>query len=141
MNWIVALSICFVLWSTYLLPGSLAEKVHGVHVNFLFETLAFAAVTFFLGRGILSDLSKITLISGIQASLMGIGSAVGFYFFLSAISLAPGTKSVALIILVSGISFPMQSALFSIFGEALAINQWLAILGMIACIICYNWKF
>lgn len=142
MNWIIALLLCSVLWSTYMLPGNLAEKVHGVSVNFLFETLAFVGVTFFLGGKISTDISKVTLTSGMQSSLMGIGSAVGFYFFLVAISLAPGIKSIALVLLVAGMTFPISSALFGFFGgEALAIHQWLAILGMGGCVILFNLKF
>jgi drug/metabolite transporter (DMT)-like permease len=75
---------------------------------------------------------------------MGIGSAVGFYFFLVALSLAPNVKVIALIILIAGISFPMQGALFSLFGvddEKLQPHQWLAILGMAGCIFIYNFKF
>ncbi|OGZ07742.1 MAG: hypothetical protein A3D65_01410 [Candidatus Lloydbacteria bacterium RIFCSPHIGHO2_02_FULL_50_13] len=142
MNWTLALLLCFVLWTTYAIPGNLAEKVHGVSVNMLFETLAFVVVAFFLSGKILADISKVTLTSGIQASLMGIGSAVGFYFFLTALSLAPGTKGLALVILVAGMTFPAQSALFGLFsGGGLAVHQWLAIAGMGACIGLYNWKF
>ncbi|MEK7118162.1 MAG: hypothetical protein AAB869_00980 [Patescibacteria group bacterium] len=141
MNWIYAVTLCFVLWATYAIPGNLAEKVHGVSINMLFETIAFVGVTFFLGGKILADISKVTLTSGIQASLMGIGSAVGFYFFLMALSLAPNAKTLALVILVAGMTFPAQGALFGFFGgEALSTRQWLAIAGMGACIFLYSWK-
>lgn len=118
-----------------------AEKVHGVSVNFLFETLAFVGTTLLLSGRIMADLPKVTIVSGMQASLMGIGSAVGFYFFIMAFSLAPGAKAIALILLVGGISFPVQGALFSFFGEALATHQWIAIGGMAGCIALYNLKF
>ncbi len=142
MNWITALIICFVLWSTYAIPGNSAEKVHGVSVNFLFETLAFIGVTIILSSKILEGLPNVTMKSGMQASMMGIGSAVGFYFFILALSLAPDAKIIALVVLVAGITFPIQGALFGFFGgDALATHQWLAILGMGACIALYNWKF
>lgn len=142
MNWIYALVLCFILWATYAIPGNLAAKVHGVSVNMLFETLAFVGVTFFLSGKIMVDISKVTLTSGVQATLMGIGSAVGFYFFLTALSLAPNVKTLALVILVAGMTFPAQGALFGLLGkETLEIHQWLAIIGMGACIALYNWKF
>lgn len=143
MNWIVALFLCFVLWSTYAIPGNMAEKVHGVSVNMLFGTLAFVGVALLLSGKIMTDLPKVTLLSGAQASLMGLGSAVGFYFFLTALSLSPSTKILSLVILVAGISFPAQSALAGYFvdGTKLALHQWLAIGGMGACIALFNWKF
>lgn len=141
MTWTIALVICFALWSTYTIPGNFAEKVHGVSVNMLFETLAFAGVTILLSGRITESLPKVTLNSALLGSLMGIGSAVGFYFFLTAISLAPDTKIVALVILVAGVTFPVGAALFSFFGEALALHQWLAIGGMGVSIAVYNWKF
>ncbi len=107
----------------------------------LFETVAFIAVTFLLKGKILEALPRITVTSAVEASLMGIGSAVGFYFFLTAISLSPGTKGIALVLLVAGLSFPAQGALFALLGESLALHQWLAILGMGGCIALYNWKF
>ena len=141
MTWITALALCFVLWSTYMIPGNFAEKIHGVSVNMFFETAAFVAVTVFLGGRIAENFPQVTLKSAVLGSLMGIGSAVGFYFFLVAISLAPGTRGIALVLLVAGVTFPLQGALFSLLGEALAVHQWLAIVGMGACIALYNWKF
>lgn len=142
MNWWIALGICFILWSTYAIPGNLAEKTHGVSVNMFFETLAFIGVTILLQEQILESWPKITTNSALLGLLMGIGSAVGFYFFLTAISLAPGTKGIALVILVAGVTFPLQGALFGLFGgEVLALHQWLAICGMGGCIALYNWKF
>lgn len=142
MNWILALSLCFLLWSTYAIPGNLSEKVHGVSVNMLFETLAFIGVTLLLSGRIVTDISKVTLASGIQGSLMGVGSAVGFYFFLMALSLAPGMRSIVLVVLVAGMTFPVQSALFGLYsGEMLAVRQWVAIAGMGVCVALFNWKF
>ena len=143
MNWILAMLICFVLWRTYAIPGNFAEKVHGVPVNILFETVAFIGVTILLSGKIIEGFPKITANSAVLGSLMGLGSAVGFYFFLMALSLAPGTKGIVLVVLVAGITFPVQSALFSFFGEvgeALNMRQWLAIVGMGASIVLYNWK-
>ena len=141
MTYTIALLACYILWSAYAIPGNLAEKVHGVQMNMLFETLAFIGVTFFLRSKIMEALPRVTVTSAIEASLMGIGSAVGFYFFLTALSLAPGTKGIALVILVAGLTFPTQGALFAFLGESLAIHQWLAIAGMGGCIVLYNWKF
>lgn len=140
MSYITALVLCFVLWSVYAIPGNMAEKVHGVQVNMMFETLAFIGVTMLLSGKIVEAWPKVTMISTVQGSLMGIGSAVGFYFFLMALSLAPGTKGIALVILVAGMTFPVQGALFALLGEPLAMRQWLAILGMGGCIVLYNWK-
>jgi drug/metabolite transporter (DMT)-like permease len=142
--WLAPLAACFVLWSTYTIPGKFAQKVHGVPVNFMFEALAFAGVVLLLSGKIVADLPKVTWTSGFYGSLMGLGSAVGFYFFLQALNLAPGTSSVALILLVAGITFPVQGALFSlkIFGgEPLSTQQWIALLGMGGCIALYNLKF
>lgn len=143
MNWIVALTLSFVLWVAYAIPGTYAEKTHGVSVNILFETLAFMGITILLSGKILESLPKVTVISSVQASCMGIGSALGFYFFLQALSNAPGARGFALVLLVAGITFPAQGALFSLIpgAESLAAHQWYAILGMVACIFIYNWKF
>ena len=141
MTYTIALLACFILWSAYAIPGNLAEKVHGTPVNMLFETIAFIGVTFLLKGKIIEALPKVTMISALEASLMGIGSAVGFYFFLTALSLASGTKGIVLVILIAGLTFPTQSALFSLLGESLAVHQWLAILGMSGCIVLFNWKF
>lgn len=140
MNWIFAMVMCFILWSTYAIPGNFAEKVHGVSVNMLFETIAFVGVTFLLSGKILEGLPKVTAGSATLGILMGIGSAVGFYFFLTALSLAPGTKGIVLVVLVAGITFPIQSALFSFLGEALTLRQWLAIVGMGISLVAFNWK-
>lgn len=144
MNWILAMVLCFILWSTYAVPGNFAEKTHGVSVNMLFETLAFIGVVILLSGKILEGLPKVTPTSALLASLMGLGSAVGFYFFLTALSLAPGPKGLALVVLVAGVSFPVQSAIFSFFGkaeDALSVRQWLAIAGMGVSIIAYNWNW
>ncbi len=141
MSWILAVALCFILWSTYAIPGNLAEKTHGVSVNMLFETLAFIGVTLLLGSKIIEGLPKVTLSSAALASMMGAGSALGFYFFLTALSLAPGTKGIVLVVLIAGVTFPVQSALFSFFGEALSTQQWVAIIGMGASLVLYNWKF
>lgn len=140
MSFLLALGLCFILWSVYAIPGNMAEKVHGVQVNMLFETLAFIGVTLLLSEKILESLPKVTALSALQGSLMGIGSAVGFYFFLTALSLAPSSKELALVILVAGISFPVQGALFAVLGQPLALHQWAAIAGMAGCIVLYNWK-
>jgi hypothetical protein len=140
MNWIIAMSLCFILWSTYAIPGNFAEKVHGVSVNMLFETIAFVGITILLSGKIYEGLPRVTAGSATLGLLMGLGSAVGFYFFLAALSLAPGTKGIVLVVLVAGITFPVQSALFSFFGEALSLHQWLAIAGMGVSLIVYNWK-
>ena len=58
MTWITALVLCFVLWSTYMVPGNFAEKIHGVSVNMFFETAAFVAVTIFLGGRIAENLDR-----------------------------------------------------------------------------------
>ena len=141
MSYGLALLLCFILWSVYAIPGNMAEKVHGVQVNMLFETLAFIGVTALLSGKIVEALPKVTAVSAFQGSLMGIGSAVGFYFFLTALSFAAGTKEIALLLLVAGLTFPAQGALFAVLGESLAIHQWLAMLGMGGCIARYNWKF
>lgn len=144
MNWILAMILCFVLWSTYAVPGNFAEKTHGVSVNMLFETLAFIGVAILLSGKILEGLPKVTPTSALLASLMGLGSAVGFYFFLTALSLAPNTKGIVLVVLMAGVTFPVQSALFSLFGkaeDALSLRQWLAIAGMGVSIIAYNWNW
>lgn len=140
MNYYMALTLCFILWSVYAIPGNMAEKVHGVQVNMLFETLAFIGVTIFLAGKIIPALPKVTMMSAFQGSLMGIGSAVGFYFFIMALSLAPGAKGIAFILLVAGLTFPAQGAIFALMGESLRSEQWLAIVGMIGCILLYKWK-
>lgn len=141
-SWVAPLALCFVLWSVYAIPGNFAEKVHGVSVNMLFETIAFIGVSLLLSGKIAEGLPKVTSYSAGLGLLMGAGSAVGFYFFLQALSLAPGAKAFALIFLVAGVTFPVQGALFSFFGgDALELRQWLAIAGMVVCIVIYNWKF
>ncbi len=148
MNWIVSLTICFVLWSTYVLPGNVAEKTHGVSINFFFETMAFVLVTVLLWSKVIEDAPKVTFQSGTLGMFMGLGSAIGFYFFLSALSLAPNTKAVMLVILVAGVTFPLQSALAGmIFGVegikglgSIRPLQWVALGGMISSIILFNWK-
>ncbi len=140
MNWIIAMALCFILWSVYAIPGNFAEKVHGVSVNMLFETIAFVGVAILLSGRICEGLPRVTAGSATLGLLMGLGSAVGFYFFLTALSLAPGTKGIVLVVLVAGITFPMQSVLFSFFGEALSLRQWLAIVGMGVSLIVFNWK-
>lgn len=142
--YVIPLIICFILWSTYAIPGTMAEKTHGVSVNMLFETLAFIGVSILLSGKIYADLPKVTLVSGLQASLMGAGSALGFYFFLKALSMAPGATGFALILLVAGVTFPIQGALNSLkwFGnEPLSMQQWFAIVCMMFSIGLYNWKF
>ena len=143
MTYTIAMVLCFVLWSIYAIPGNMAEKIHGVHVNMLFEALAFISVAALLSGKILEALPKVTAASAFQGALMGAGSAVGFYFFLVALSLATGSKEIALLLLVTGLSFPIQGALFALtgMGESLAVHQWLAIMGMAGCIALYNWKF
>jgi drug/metabolite transporter (DMT)-like permease len=142
MNWILAMVICFVLWSIYAIPGNMAEKVHGVSVNMAFETLAFILVTLMFGGKIVENLPKVTASSATFGLMMGVGSALGFYFFLLALSNAPGARGLALVVLVAGVSFPVQSLLFSFFGdgEALNLRQWLAIAGMGTSLVIYNWK-
>lgn len=138
MNWILAMSLCFILWSVYAIPGNFAEKTHGVSVNMLFETLAFIGVTALLSSKIIEGLPKVTINSAILGSLMGIASALGFYFFITALSMAP-SKGIILVVLVAGVTFPMQSALFSFFGDPLSTRQWIAIAGMGLCLVLYNW--
>lgn len=120
----------------------MAEKVHGVSVNMAFETLAFILVTLMFGGKIVENLPKVTAGSATLGLMMGVGSALGFYFFLLALSNAPGARGLALVVLVAGVSFPVQSLLFSFFGdgEALNLRQWLAIAGMGASLVAYNWK-
>lgn len=134
--------ICFVLWSVYAIPGNMAEKVHGVSVNMMFETIAFIVVTLMLGGKILENLPRVTTNSAVLGLLMGAGSALGFYFFISALSNAPGARGLVLVVLVAGVTFPMQGLLFSFFGggEALNLRQWLAMAGMGASLVVYNWK-
>lgn len=140
--WLASLAVCFVLWSAYAIPGNMAGKTHGASVNFLFETLAFIAISAMMSEKIMADLPKVTWTSAAQASLMGLGSALGFYFFLHALNLAPGTAGIALVLLVAAVTLPLQGALFSLFGgDALSWQQWLALAGMISCIVLYNWKF
>lgn len=144
MSWIVAMMLCFILWSAYAIPGNVAEKVHGTPVNMLFETLAFVMVAILLSGKIIEGMPRVTLNSAMLASLMGIGSAVGFYLFLTALSLAPGTKGIVLVVLMAGITFPVQGALFSFSGKAedtLSLRQWLAIAGMGVSLIVYNWNW
>jgi|GEM_PF-5424186 hypothetical protein len=140
MTYAVALLSCFVLWSVYALPGNAAEKIHGVGVNMAFETMAFILVTMLLGSKILAALPQVTLKSAALGTAMGLGSALGFYFFLTALSLAPGTRGMVLVLLVAGLSFPMQGILFALMGEPLATRQWLAVAGMTASIVVYNWR-
>lgn len=140
MTYSIALLICFALWTVYAIPGNMAEKVHGVPVNMVFETLAFIGVTLLLTPKIMGALPKVTLVSATQASLMGIGSAVGFYFFITAIGLAPGAKGIAFVFLVAGLTFPAQGAIFAMMGESLRSEQWVAIAGMVGCILLYKWK-
>jgi drug/metabolite transporter (DMT)-like permease len=123
MNWKVACSIALVAWSVYGFFGERAAKVHGDKINMIFETLAFILLALIAAIGGINDFQKVTTNSAINASVMGLLSAGGFWFVLYALKIAP-QQDIALVLLISGM-FPIGAAVISHFiASPLSLLQW-----------------
>lgn len=126
MNWKIACWIAFAMWSVYGFFGERAAKVHGEKVNMIFETLAFILLAIAAAVSGMDDFRKTTFSSALNASIMGLLSAGGFYFVLYALRVVP-QQDTALVILISGL-FPIGTAIASNFIVApLSIVQWIGV--------------
>lgn len=126
MNWKIACLVAFAMWSVYGFFGERASKIHGEKVNLIFETLAFIFLSVIAAASGIDDFRKTTVNSAINASVMGLLSAGGFYFVLYALRVAP-QQDTALVILISGL-FPIGTAVVShfILGP-LSVMQWVGV--------------
>lgn len=127
------------MWSAYGFFGERSAKIHGDKMNMIFETLAFILLALFAAASGLGDFRKVTAHSAMNASVMGLLSAGGFWFVLYALKIVPQNDT-ALVLLISGM-FPVGAAIISNFMfEALSIQQWVGVVMAGAGLILVNWK-
>lgn len=138
MDWKVASVIVLVLWGTYGIFGSKATEVHGEKVTVVFETVAFILLALVAAGSAMGDFQKVTTRSFINASVMGLMSAGGFYFFLYAMRLSP--QNLGVITMTTGL-YPVITVLVMHFlGQHLAPQQWLGVALATAGLALVNWK-
>jgi len=131
---IIALS----MWGVYSIPGNKATEVHGEKMTLLFETAAFIILCTFVSLRATGDFAKVTVSSALNASVMGLLSAGGFYFMLSAMNASP--KNLTTIVLIAG-SYPAITAIVSHFcGQPLSTHQWVGVATVMAGLVLVNWK-
>lgn len=111
--WRIGCLIAFGMWSCYGFFAERAAKVHGEKINLIFETLAFIVLSLIVNMSGIKDFDKVTATSTLNASIMGLLSAGGFYFVLHAMRVAP-QKDMPLVLLISGM-FPIGAAVISNF--------------------------
>jgi drug/metabolite transporter (DMT)-like permease len=141
MSWKIACFVALVMWSAYGFFGERSAKIHGDKVNMIFETLAFIALALIAAVSGIGDFKKITINSAINASVMGLLSAGGFWFVIYALKIAPQTDT-ALVLLISGM-FPVGAAVISHFIPGigpLSVQQWIGVAMAGGGMILVNWK-
>jgi drug/metabolite transporter (DMT)-like permease len=125
MDWKMASFSALLCWGVYAIFGDEAGKIHGEKISLVFEAMAFVLLSLIVMNGSATDFSKVTKTSFIFASLMGLFSAVGFYFFLYALRVSPGNLS--LIMVITG-ACPLITVVISYFrGANLNPYQWIGI--------------
>ncbi|MBU4142732.1 EamA family transporter [Patescibacteria group bacterium] len=126
MNWKIACLIAFATWSIYGFFGERAGKIHGEKINLIFETLAFILLAVVAASDAVGDFHKVTGRSAFNASMMGLLSAVGFWFMLYALKVVPQEQT-GVALLISGM-FPVGAMLVSHFVSAPLVGwQWAGI--------------
>lgn len=126
MGWKFACFIAFAMWSVYGFFGERAGKIHGEKVNLIFETVAFVLLALIAAGDAIGDFHKVTGKSAINASMMGLLSAVGFWFMLYALKVVPQEQT-GIALLISGM-FPVGAILISNFVAApLVMWQWVGV--------------
>ena len=126
------------MWGVYSIPGNKATEVHGEKVTLIFETVAFILLCGLVSLRATGDLAKITMSSAVNASVMGILSAGGFYFMLMAMNASP--KNLTTIVLIAG-SYPAVTAIASHFlGQPLSLSQWVGVATVMTGLVLVNWK-
>ena len=138
MDWRIATALALILWGVYTIPGTKAGEIHGEKVSFVFETAAFVLISILVMWGSVGDFQKVTRSSFINASLMGLMSAAGFYFLLMALRLSPANMPV--IVLTAGM-YPVITVVATHFlGEHLSLQQWLGVALAPVVLTLINWK-
>ncbi len=126
MSWKIACLVAFAMWSVYGFFGERAGKIHGEKVNLIFETVAFILLALVATTSATGDFSKITGKSAFNASMMGLLSAVGFWFMLYALKVVPQQQT-GVALLISGM-FPVGAMLVSNFVAAPLVTwQWVGV--------------
>jgi len=139
MNWRIASLVALAMWSAYGFFGERAGKIHGEKINLLFETLAFIILALIAIVSGIGDFKKVTTDSAINASVMALLSAGGFWFILYAFKVVPQQETF-LVLLISGM-FPVLAAVISNFIIApLSVQQWLGVAMAGGGLLLVRWK-
>lgn len=137
MNWQVTSLMALLSWGIYSIFGNKATAVHGEKISILFETIAFIVLAAVVNTGSWSNIHKITFPSAVNASIMGILSATGFYLVLKAMSLSP--QNMPIIVFVAGL-YPLITVVAMHFmGTHLSTYQWTGIGLATIGLILINW--
>lgn len=139
MGWRAYSLFCLFCWSIYAIFGNRATAVHGPKISLIFEALGFLILAMLAGvTGGLHDFSKITPASCVNAVLMAVASASGFYFLLQAFS-AASDRDAPLIVMITG-AYPMVTVvLMRLHGTHLTGIKWVGV-GIVAVgLLLLNW--
>lgn len=137
MDWKDASLTTLLLWGMYGIFASKAGEVHGAKVSLVFEAAAFVILAVVVAGGSLGEFAKVTRWSFLFASLMGLFSAVGFYFLLYALRLAP--ENLSAIILITGLYSVITVVINHFLGSHLAPHQWAGAGFGILAVVLVNW--
>ena len=136
--WRLYAVMALAMWGVYSIPGNKATEVHGEKMTLLFETVAFVLLCALVSLRATGDFAKITAASAFNASVMGVLSAGGFYFMLSAMNASP--RNLTTIVLIAG-SYPAITAIVSHFlGQPLSLHQWVGVGTVMTGLALVNWK-
>ncbi len=134
MDWRIVSFAPLVMWSLYVVFGSLSINIHGEKVSMSFEAGAMivAALTILIWGGF-SDFKRATFTSMTFATIMGFMSAFGVLIQLYAFRIAPVDKQ-GVVAMIGGL-FPVLAVLFFYLmyvfgikgGTSLSLKQWAGI--------------
>lgn len=131
MDWRLVSTGPLIMWTLYVVFGSMATKIHGEKVTMVVEGIAMMAVAIgtvvFAGVG---DFQRATPTSLTYAAIMGATSAIGLLVQLYAFRIAPQDQQGA-VAMIGGM-YPMLAAVlfFAMFrlgivgGSSLTLRQW-----------------
>lgn len=136
--WRLYAFLALAAWGVYSIPGNKATAVHGEKVSLLFETAAFILLCLVVSRHVAVDFPKVTWTSAVNAAIMGLLSAGGFYFMLTAMGASP--KNMTAIVLITG-SYPAVTAVVAHFiGQPLSLHQWIGVTAVVGGLVLVNYK-
>ena len=137
MDWRSTSVVTLLLWGVYGIFASKAGEIHGAKVSFVFEAAAFVILAVVVAGSSFGEFAKVTRLSFMFASLMGLFSVTGFYFLLRALQFAPDHLSV--IIVITGL-YPVITVVANhLLGAHLAPHQWAGVAFGLISVVLVNW--